>query len=218
MGDPRKTRKKYQTPAHPWQKDRLDSETEINKKYALGNKKEIWKMVSKLKNFKEQAKKLESLATEQAKKEKEFLVKKLKSLALIKPEDNIEAVLTLTVDNILDRRLQTIVLKVGLARSMKQARQFITHGHITISGKVITSPSYLVLESEEAKIGFKSTSGLSNPDNPERQIAKPVVKKSEEETKKSDDKKTPEAPKKTKEKKVAKKKKTSKEGEKDAKK
>ena len=129
---------------------------------------------------------------------------------MIKPEDTIESVLTLNVENILERRLQTVVLKRSLARSMKQSRQFITHGHITIADKVITSPSYLVLESEEKKIGFKKTSSLSSTDNPERQIAKPVKEKKVEDKKEE-----------KKEKKVEKKKeekKTPKEGEKNAKK
>ena len=44
MGDPRKTRKKYDTPQHPWQKERMDQESVFLKEYGLKNKKEIWKM------------------------------------------------------------------------------------------------------------------------------------------------------------------------------
>jgi small subunit ribosomal protein S4 len=33
MGDPRKRKKKYETPTHPWQKDRIDDEKELRRKY-----------------------------------------------------------------------------------------------------------------------------------------------------------------------------------------
>ncbi len=174
MGDPKKTRKKYSTPSHPWQKARIEEETELTKSYALKNKKEIWKMGSILKRFKKQAKKLGSLDSKQAEKEKEQLLKRLKAMNLLKEEDNLETILILNPKDIMERRLQTIVVKKGFARSMKQARQFITHGHVGIGNKIITSPSYIVLQSEEASIKFKENSALSNSDHPERKIAKPV--------------------------------------------
>ncbi len=184
MGDPRKTRKKYSTPAHPWEKARLELESAVKDKYALGNKKEIWKMNSKLKSFKGQAKKLSSLDTKQAEKERKQLTAKMISLGLLKPEDTLENVLTLTLEDVMERRLQTFVMKKGLARSMKQARQFITHSHITVDGKLMTAPSYLVKKDEEDKIAFGARSSLSDPENPERKIAKAVEEKEPEEKEK----------------------------------
>ena len=184
MGHPKKIRKKYKTPAHPWEKARLEQEAELIKKYALGNKKEIWKVNSHLKSFKAQAKKLSSLSTKQAEKERKLLLKKLIDIGLLKAEDTLESVLTLTIEDLMERRLQTNVLKKGLARTMKQARQFVTHGHIQLSGKVITSPSYILKINEENNLGFKSTSSLSNPDNPERKIAKEAPEKKEKKSKK----------------------------------
>jgi len=72
--------------------------------------------------------------------------------------------------DILERRIQTKVLRKGLARSARQARQFITHRHITVGLKEITSPSYLVSIAEEEKIAFKSNSALTSADHPERLI------------------------------------------------
>ena len=66
MGDPRKTRKKYQTPMHPWSATRIEEEKIITHKFGTKNKKEIWRMVSALKRFKDQAKKLSSLSGAQA--------------------------------------------------------------------------------------------------------------------------------------------------------
>jgi len=58
MGAPKKQKKKYSKPAHPWQKERILAEKELSKKYGLRRKYEIWKMNSILKNFSRQIKKL----------------------------------------------------------------------------------------------------------------------------------------------------------------
>jgi len=81
---------------------------------------------------------------------------------------------------VMDRRLQTQVFSKGFARSTKQARQFITHGHVMIGEKKITIPSYLVKQDEENLIRFDERSSLTSPDHPERTIVKkekPEVKK-----------------------------------------
>jgi small subunit ribosomal protein S4 len=81
----------------------------------------------------------------------------------------LDDVLDLSINDILERRLQTIVFNKGLTKSIHQARQLITHGHITIHGQRITSPSYLVLKDEEATVAYTPTSRLANPDHPLRQ-------------------------------------------------
>ncbi len=58
MGDPRKRRKTYETPKHPWNKDRIVSERALLTEFGLKNKKELWKMQARLSNFKRQAKAL----------------------------------------------------------------------------------------------------------------------------------------------------------------
>lgn len=181
MGDPKKLKKKYKTPSHPWQKNRIDSEKVIIKNYELKNKKEIWKSESKLNKFKEQAKRLVQLRTEQARKEEKQLLEKLYKLSLLKKDANLSDVLSLNLNNILDRRLQSQIYKNKLAKSMKQARQFITHGHIIVNGKKITVPSYLILRDEENKISFTDTSPIKNKDHPERlpdeRLKKEIIKK-----------------------------------------
>jgi len=117
MGDPKKIRKKYSKPHHPWEKDRIDKEAGIMSSFALKNKAEIWKVNSKLKNFKNQAKKLGSLSSTQAEREKELLLKKLVNIGLLKAEDRVEAVLTLKLEDFLERRLQTIVIRKGFSKN-----------------------------------------------------------------------------------------------------
>ncbi len=170
MGDPRKTRKKYKGPNHPWNKERLEEEKPLVKEYGLKNKKELWKMNSMMKNFSSQAKSLMASTGPQADKEKQQLLAKLVKLGLIDATQNLNDILSLTVRDILERRLQTQLYKKNLSRSMKQARQFITHDHVLVGGKVITSPAYILTVQEETALGFRDNSGLANPEHVERQI------------------------------------------------
>ncbi|MBW3004252.1 30S ribosomal protein S4 [Candidatus Woesearchaeota archaeon] len=200
MGDPRKLRRSYTGPSHPWQKARIEQERALKKEYGLKNKNEIWKHNSKLKNFAKQAKRLVALQGEQAEKEKKQLLERLQRLGLISAGSDTEAVLSLTIKDILERRLQTIVYRKGLANSMKQARQYISHAHILIGGKQIKAPGYIVKTDEEPTITFVEASALANPEHPERKIEK----KPEETEEQAEDKKNKKAKKKTKKKKFAK--------------
>ena len=182
MGDPRKLRKKYQKPSHPWQKERIEEEKNILKEYGLKNKKEAWKMSSILRNFKTQAKRLITTKSIHAEKEKRQLMDKLSSYGLLKKAGDVGDILDISLRNILDRRLQTFVFKKQLSRSVDQARQFIVHGHILVGDKKITAPSYLVAVKEEALINFSQSSKIFDPEHPERveiKEEKPKKKKAE---------------------------------------
>jgi small subunit ribosomal protein S4 len=45
---------------------------------------------------------------------------------------------------LLERRLDNVVYRLGFAANRRQARQLITHGHFTVNGRKVTIPSYLV--------------------------------------------------------------------------
>ncbi len=184
MGDPKKQRAKYSTPMHPWQKTRIEEEKLLSEEYGLKNKLEIWKMNSKLKNFKAQVKHIIAASSTQSEKEEAQLLKKLRSLGLIAETAGLDEVLGLMTKDIMERRLQTRVYKKGLAKSVAQARQFISHRHIMINGKRITSPSYLVSKEEEAGLSFSSSSAFSDAGHPERQTAAKKEKKKRPEPKK----------------------------------
>ena len=189
MGDPRKIRKKYTGPVHPWQKKRIDEEKEIRKTYGLRTKQEIWKIQSQLTNFFDQAKKMIASRTKQTEVEKEQLLQKLAKLGLLDKNAIIDDVLGLKLDDILKRRLQTVLCEKGLAKTPKQARQFIVHGHIQIKDKKITTPSYIVRVEEESQITFVKKSKLSDESHPERATKEQVqitetVKNAEKEAEK----------------------------------
>jgi small subunit ribosomal protein S4 len=179
MGDPSKSRKKYSGPSHPWQKQRIDDDNAMMLEFGLVNKKEIWRLSSLLRRYKKIAKKPVG-ATGQAQKEKDDLLKTLTSYGLLK-EANLDEVLSLSPKHLFERRLQTVVFRKNMAHTLKQARQFITHGHITIGSRKVTVPGYLVTIGEEGTIGFLVNSSLASPDHPERQMpAKEVTVRAED--------------------------------------
>ena len=152
MGDPKKQRKKFSTPSHPWQKERIEAEIELLKQYGLRRKYEIWKMDSMLKKFLNRAKIIIGEKSSQSEIEKKQMLDRLCSLGLLKKDSKVEDVLNLKLKDVLERRLQTLVVKKQMASSMLQARQFITHEHIVVGARKVTSPSYLVSVEEEPHI------------------------------------------------------------------
>lgn len=100
---------------------------------------------------------------------REELVTTLQRYGLVGPDAAMDNILSLKVEDILERRLQTIVYRKGLARSPKQARQLITHGHIAINGQRVSVPSYMVSIAEEAGVMYYATSTLVDEANGERQ-------------------------------------------------
>jgi small subunit ribosomal protein S4 len=167
MGDIKRFRKKYSTPMHPWNATRILLEKEIRSKYGTGNKKEIWKMESVLKDFKGQAKKLLTRTDTQANKEREQMRERMTRLGLIKMGAGVDDILSLQLRDVMNRRLQTIVYKRKMARTISHARQLITHEHVLVGGQKITSPSYLVLADEESTISFAPDSAYLQSEHPE---------------------------------------------------
>ena len=160
MGDPRRLRKKYETPGHPWQASRMKLESELMKAYGLKNKRELWKTSTFLKKAQDRIKKLTALRTEQAFKEQKQIIQKLARLGLVQENASSDDVLGIDLKSVFERRLQTIVYRKGLARSVKQARQFIVHKHIEVDGRIVTSPSYLVSIDEEDSVRIKPGSPI----------------------------------------------------------
>lgn len=177
MGDPRKIRKKYQKPSQRWEKERIEQERPIMRSYGLKNKRELWKMSSILRNFTRQAKALAAREDQQAEREKQQLFSRLRTYGLLKGNATLDDVLGLTLGDILERRLQTLVYKKQFARTINQARQFIVHEHIMVGAKKMTSPAYLVPTAEEVGIAFAGTSQFASADHPERTTPEGVAKR-----------------------------------------
>jgi len=169
MGDPKRQRKKYETPRFPWRTDILQTELKLLGQYGLRNKKEMWRHKTMLSNFRGNARSLLGMSAEERRKLEKQLLHRLHRLGILPETAALDDVLDLSLDDILERRLQTLVFRKGLSKSIHQSRQLITHGHVAIKGKRVSSPSYLVLRDEEAEITYAPTSTLSDPNHPLRE-------------------------------------------------
>jgi len=166
MGDPKKQRKKYDTPRFPWQIDALEAELKLLGQYGLRNKREIWRHKTLLSKYRGIGRSLLGMSAGERRIQEKQLLDRLHRLGMLHDAAALDDVLDLALEDILGRRLQTLVFQKGLAQSIQQSRQLITHGHIAIEGRRVSSPSYLVLKDEETKIAYTPKSPLTNPDHP----------------------------------------------------
>jgi len=193
----KRQRKKYLRPAHPWEKDRMDAEDKLLHKYGLRRKEEIWRTETLLRNFRRQARQLLAASGPQAELESKQLLSHLRRLGLVGEGTTLDDVLSLNVENLLGRRLQTLIHRKGLAKTPQQARQLVLHGHIVIAGGQVRVPSYLVPLKEEGAIGYAEGSSFKVQPQPEAPAAEPgtevKVKAQPEETEKAAEKPKEEA-------------------------
>ena len=166
-------KKKYSTPLRPWDKGRIEAERKTLADYGLRRKKEIWKAQAILAGWRERARFLS--AHKNAEEEKK-LIEKIHSLGLISKSATLDNILALTLEKILERRLQTLVVKKGIGRTPKHARQLIVHGHVALEGKRIRWPSALIQTSEEGKISLYKKLAAAKPkaEKPAEKIEAPA--------------------------------------------
>jgi small subunit ribosomal protein S4 len=154
MGDPRKFGNKYEHPKKLWESARITEESALKREYGLKTMRELWVMNQELKVMRREARRLLSVSEEERQRDIPKLMNKLDRLGILGRDSKLEQVLSLTIKDILERRLQTRVYKKGLAKSAKQARQLITHGFISVKGRKMDSPSYLVPISEDESVSY----------------------------------------------------------------
>jgi small subunit ribosomal protein S4 len=169
MGDPRKQRKKYDTPRFPWRTDIMHEELKLLGEYGLRNKHELWRHETMLSTLRGTARSLVGQTSEQRMRMENELLARLKKLGVLDETAVLDDVLDLAVEDILERRFQTIVFRKGLAKTVQQARQLINHGHVTIGNRRVTAPGYIVPKLEEPHIAYASKSSFNNPSHPLRQ-------------------------------------------------
>ncbi len=160
----KRKKKLYSNPKKPFDKPRIDEEKKIIEEFGLKNKKEIWKAEAKVKLAREKARNLIKSPREKQK----ILFEQLKEIGI--KVDSLTDAFALETKNFLERRLQTIVFKKGLANTIKEARQKIVHRKILVDGEVINKPSYPVPVKIENKITIKN-------------LKKPAVKKESQDEK-----------------------------------
>lgn len=169
MGNIKKQRKKYRIPFKKWDKIRADEEDAIVSEFGLKSKTEVWKANAKVSKFRTAARTLFTKTGPVAERTKKDLTEKAKKQGLVSVESaTLDDLLGINAKNILERRLETIILKKGFANTPKQARQFISHGHVMIGERVVTVPGYHVSRDEESLVTLVPRSPLSKPDHPAR--------------------------------------------------
>merc|ERR1712080_9401 len=163
MGKMTKTKgtKKHSVPRRPYDKDRFIAEMKLVGDYGLRNKKELWSAQFHCDSLKKKASQL--LITND---KDEFIVRSrallnfLNKIGIFKSEinfssnsslrSNLEEVLDLTVNDFLERRLQTRVVQLGLAKSVHHARKLITQRKILVNQAVVDKPSFILYNKSEA--------------------------------------------------------------------
>merc|ERR1711937_561789 len=87
------------------------------------------------------------------------LLRRMVRLGLLgESERKLDYVLGLTTARIMERRLQTKVFKLGLAKSIHHARCLIRQSHIRVGKQICDIPSFLVRVDSEKHIDFALTS------------------------------------------------------------
>ena len=162
---------RYETLNHPYQGERIAQEGDLLGRYGLKNKEELWRAQSELRSYRREARRLIGEAQgdlEAAEAAGAAFLDRLRRYGVLSEGDDISRVLGLDVTDILERRLQTVVYRSGLASTPEQARQFVVHGHVTVDGARVTRPSKTVEVAEEDGIEFDETSPLADDLHPER--------------------------------------------------
>jgi len=148
MGDPKRLNRQYDVPRMKWNKQRILSDRKIMDAYGLTRKKELWKAETEVRELRKRARLLLAGRSDNFEQRKTELLGRLVSLGIFTKEHKIEDVLKLTLTDFLERRLQTIVFRKGLALTPSQSRQLITHGHIAINGRKRSIPGSIVRADE----------------------------------------------------------------------
>uniref|UniRef100_A0A0B6YAH2 Small ribosomal subunit protein uS4 n=1 Tax=Arion vulgaris TaxID=1028688 RepID=A0A0B6YAH2_9EUPU len=153
--------KVYKVPRRPYEKERLDQELKLLGQFGLRNKTEIWRVKYTLAKIRKAARELLTLEEKDPKRlfEGNALLRRLvRAGVLDETKMKLDYVLGLHVEDFLERRLQTQVFKLGLAKSIHHARVLIKHKHIRVRRQVVDIPSFMVRLESQKHIDFSTKS------------------------------------------------------------
>ncbi|MDE1865689.1 MAG: 30S ribosomal protein S4 [Candidatus Micrarchaeota archaeon] len=153
MGAPKRNRRKYDKPKEMWDLERIKSSRALIDHYGLKNMKELWMAQTEIGRIRRNARLL--LAGGQGSENiRDRMFKRLERIGLAKQGATLDDLLDLKENALLERRLQTIVFRKGLAKTAKQARQLTVHGFISVNGRKVSRPGYIVDVKDEAGITY----------------------------------------------------------------
>ncbi|EGG41908.1 30S ribosomal protein S4 [Candidatus Nitrosarchaeum limnium] len=160
MGDPKYPRRMWRKPKRPLNYDLKMEELKTLGTFGLRSKRELWKAHTELSRVRHQARSLLALRQEIRLEKEPILMKSLSRIGLVSNESTLDDVLNLQVNDLLSRRLQTLVTKKLGFKTPYQARQAVIHGHIMIGDRKVNIPSYIVTLEEEKNIHFSPESKI----------------------------------------------------------
>ena len=154
-------RKTSKTPRKPFDRDRLINELRVLGTYGLRCKREMWRVQLTLAKLRKAARELMTLNESDPRRafEGDALIKRIVKLGLLKEnEQKLDYVLGLTLNQFLERRLQTLVAQRKLANSIHHARVLIRQRHIAVGKQLVNIPSFMVRVSSEQHIQIAPSS------------------------------------------------------------
>ena len=183
MGDPKTPRRVWKKPKRPLNYDLMMDELKILGTFGLKTKRELWKTQTELSRVRFQARSILALRQNEREAKEPILMQSLSRIGLVEQNSTLDDVLNLQVNDLLLRRLQTIVHKKLNFKTPYQARQAIVHGHVMIEDNIITIPSYIVKTEEESKIHLKPESNFNEMlSKPESDLGSPETENLEIQT------------------------------------
>nr|CAB3462106.1 unnamed protein product [Digitaria exilis] len=151
----------FKKPRRPYEKERLDAELKLVGEYGLRCKRELWRVQYALSRIRNAARHLLTLDEKNPRRifEGEALLRRMNRYGLLAEGQNkLDYVLALTAENFLARRLQTLVFKAGMAKSIHHARVLIKQRHIRVGRQIVNVPSFMVRVESEKHIDFSLSS------------------------------------------------------------
>jgi len=168
----------------------LDQELKLVGEYGLRNKREVWRVAKTVS-------KIRAAARELLKKDEKNPTRLFEGAALLRRlhrygilgehQNKLDYVLGIKLQDFLERRLQTQVFKLGLAKSIHAARVLIRQRHIRVGKTLVNVPSFMVRIESQKHIDFALTSpfGGGRPGRVRRRKlkakSKPAAEQTEEE-------------------------------------
>ena len=152
MGDPKLPRRAWRKPKRPLNYDLKVEELRLLGTFGLKTKRELWKARTELSRVRNQARSLLALGREVREERESILMKSLARIGLVGDGSTLDDVLNLDIKDLLERRLQAVVMKRLNFKTPYQARQAVVHGHVMIGDRVVTIPSYTVDVGEESSV------------------------------------------------------------------
>ena len=158
MGDTKNFRRVWKKPKRPLNFDLKMDELKILGTFGLKTKRELWKARTELSRVRNQARTLLALRQDVREQKEPILMNSLSKVGYVQSDATLDDVLNLEINDLLARRLQTIVQKKFYFKTPYQARQAVSHGHVLIGDQIVNIPSYLVNVDEEDKVKLTSES------------------------------------------------------------